>query len=79
MTEHTAIVATDGRGQVGTIQVPTPEPGPGEVLIKVDYAALIAFDTYITDSIRLSTYLGPRRCRNHYQSRKRREESARRR
>ncbi|KAF8346843.1 chaperonin 10-like protein, partial [Amanita rubescens] len=47
--EHTAIVATDGKGRIDTIQVPTPEPGPGEVLIKVDYAAFIAFDTYITD------------------------------
>jgi NADPH:quinone reductase-like Zn-dependent oxidoreductase len=47
--EHTAIVATDGKGHIDTIQVPTPKPGPGEVLIKVDYAAFIAFDTYITD------------------------------
>ncbi len=45
---HTAI-ATTAKGVVGTIQVPTAEPGSEEVLIKVDYAAMIPPDVYIAD------------------------------
>ena len=46
---HTAIVATDGKGHIDVAEFPTTAPGPGEVLIKVEYAAFIAFDTYIVD------------------------------
>lgn len=46
---HTAIAAIDGKGHVDVVQVPTTTPGPGEILIKVEYAAFISFDTYISD------------------------------
>lgn len=45
---HTAI-ATTFKGQLEAIQVPTEVPGKGEVLIKVEYAALVPFDAYVTD------------------------------
>ncbi|KAF5345133.1 hypothetical protein D9758_009676 [Tetrapyrgos nigripes] len=45
---HTAI-ATLSPGHFDAIQVPTRTPGPEEVLIKVEYASMIAFDTYIND------------------------------
>ncbi|KAF8216896.1 chaperonin 10-like protein [Mycena galopus ATCC 62051] len=48
MTTHTAIAAT-AKGQFDAIQVETEKPGAGEVLLKVAYASMIAFDTYITD------------------------------
>ncbi|KAF8182354.1 hypothetical protein BJ912DRAFT_978682 [Pholiota molesta] len=48
MSTHTAIAAT-AKGQFDAIQVPTHPPVEGEVLIKVEYAAMIAFDTYVVD------------------------------
>ncbi|KAF9002416.1 chaperonin 10-like protein [Cyathus striatus] len=48
MSTHTAI-ATTSLGQFDLVQVPTETPGEGEVLIKVEYAAMIAFDTYQND------------------------------
>ncbi|KAG6886576.1 hypothetical protein C0992_003297, partial [Termitomyces sp. T32_za158] len=48
MSTHTAVAITKP-GIIDTIQVPTSAPGTGEVLIKVDYTSLIAFDTYMTD------------------------------
>ena len=45
---HTAI-ATLALKHFDAVQVPTPTPGEGEVLIKVAYASLIAFDTYVND------------------------------
>jgi 3-methylcrotonyl-CoA carboxylase alpha subunit len=48
MTTHTAIAST-AKGQFDAIQVVTEKPGPGEVLLKVAYASMVAFDTYITD------------------------------
>ncbi|KAJ7289127.1 chaperonin 10-like protein [Mycena rebaudengoi] len=48
MSTHTAIAATS-LGEFDAIQVPTEKPGPGNVLIKVDFASMVAFDTYITD------------------------------
>ncbi|KAH9486431.1 Trans-enoyl reductase himH [Psilocybe cubensis] len=45
---HTAI-ATVSKGHFDAIQVPTELPGDGEVLIKVEYGSMIAFDTYVTD------------------------------
>lgn len=48
MPTHAAIAAL-AKGQFDAIQVETPKPSTGEVLIKVAYASMIAFDTYITD------------------------------
>ncbi|KJA26772.1 hypothetical protein HYPSUDRAFT_35919 [Hypholoma sublateritium FD-334 SS-4] len=48
MSVHTAIAAT-AKGQIDVIQVPTRAPDAGEVLLRVEYAAMIAFDTYVTD------------------------------
>ncbi|KAF9011138.1 chaperonin 10-like protein [Cyathus striatus] len=48
MSTHTAI-ATTSLGQFDFVQLPTETPGEGEVLIKVEYAAMIAFDTYQND------------------------------
>lgn len=45
---HTAIASLSLK-HFESVQVPTPAPGEGEVLIKVAYAAMIAFDTYIND------------------------------
>ncbi|KAJ6456088.1 chaperonin 10-like protein [Mycena sanguinolenta] len=48
MSTHTAIAAL-AKGKFDAIQVGTPKPGAGQVLLKVAYASMIAFDTYITD------------------------------
>lgn len=45
---HTAISSLSLK-HFDAVQVPTPTPGEGEVLIKVAYAAMIAFDTYVND------------------------------
>lgn len=45
---HTAI-ATTSKGVLDTITVLTEKPGPGEILLKTEYASMIAFDTYMTD------------------------------
>jgi len=47
-TTHTAVAVTS-KGVFDIIQVPTPVPEGDEVLIKVEYGAMIAFDTYVTD------------------------------
>lgn len=52
---HSAI-ASISKGHFDVIQVSTPAPGEGEVLIKVEYAAMIAFDTYINDMAYHSTF-----------------------
>ncbi|KAJ4464104.1 chaperonin 10-like protein [Lentinula edodes] len=52
---HTAIASLSVK-HFDTIQVPTPAPGEGEVLIKVAYAAMVAFDTYINDLGYYATY-----------------------
>ncbi|PFH46263.1 hypothetical protein AMATHDRAFT_70233 [Amanita thiersii Skay4041] len=47
---HAAIAALDGKGAVGAVQVATPTAlEAAEVMIKVEYAAMIAPDTYATD------------------------------
>ncbi|TDL19411.1 GroES-like protein [Rickenella mellea] len=46
---HTA-VATTALGVLGQIQVPTEKPGPGEVLIEIHYASLMAFDAWQVDT-----------------------------
>lgn len=48
MSHHTAI-ATTAKGEIDAIQVPTRAPGAGEVRIKIEYAGMIPFDTYVTD------------------------------
>ena len=48
MSDHTAI-ATTAKGKFDVIQVPTEAPGQGEVLLKVEYSSVAAFDTYVTD------------------------------
>lgn len=48
MSTHIAI-ATTAKGVLEQIQVSTPTPGPGEVLIHVHYTALLPFDTYQLD------------------------------
>ncbi|KAJ7463397.1 chaperonin 10-like protein [Mycena galericulata] len=48
MPTHTALAAL-AKGSFDAIQVETEKPGPGQVLIKVAYASIIPFDTYITD------------------------------
>lgn len=45
---HTAIALTQP-GIISAIEVPTLRPGPNEVLIKVEYAALIPPDAYAVD------------------------------
>ncbi|KDR68845.1 hypothetical protein GALMADRAFT_230938 [Galerina marginata CBS 339.88] len=47
MTTHTAI-ATTAKGVYGAIQVPTEQPAPDEVLIKVAYASVAGFDVYVS-------------------------------
>lgn len=48
MPSHTAVAALS-RGVFDTITVETEQPGPDQILLKTEFAALIAFDTYITD------------------------------
>jgi 3-methylcrotonyl-CoA carboxylase alpha subunit len=48
MSTHKAISAV-AKGQFDEIQVATETPGEDEVLIKVAYATMIAFDTYVVD------------------------------
>ena len=48
MPTHSA-VATTSKGKFEAIKVETPVPRENDVLIKVHYAAMIAFDTYTTD------------------------------
>lgn len=48
MAMHKAI-ATTSKGVLEEISLPTPTPGPGEVLIQVHYAGMIPFDTYQLD------------------------------
>lgn len=48
MSTHKAIAAT-AKGQFDEIQFPTRAPDLDEVLIKVAYASMIAFDTYVVD------------------------------
>ncbi|KAG8992384.1 hypothetical protein FRB90_001024 [Tulasnella sp. 427] len=37
------------KGVLGQVKIPTRSPGPDEILIKVDYAALSAFDGHVID------------------------------
>ncbi|KAK0434020.1 chaperonin 10-like protein [Armillaria borealis] len=48
MSTHVAIAAI-AKGHFDEIHVPTEKPQHGEVLLKVEYASMVAFDTYITD------------------------------
>ncbi|KAG6825720.1 hypothetical protein H0H92_002709 [Tricholoma furcatifolium] len=48
MSAHNAVAITKPH-TIDTIQVATPSPQENEVLIKVEYASLIPFDTYMSD------------------------------
>lgn len=48
MSTHSAIVVTSP-GKIDAIQVQTETPGEGEILLKVEYSSMIAFDTYMVD------------------------------
>lgn len=52
MSTHTA-VATTAEGVVDTLQVPTEEPQEDEVLIKVEYSAVIPPEVYMVDKGKL--------------------------
>ncbi|KAI0027934.1 GroES-like protein [Vararia minispora EC-137] len=49
MSSHTAIVARALGGPLEAISVPTPAPGPGEVLVRVEWASATPFDNWLTD------------------------------
>ncbi|KAK0466201.1 chaperonin 10-like protein [Desarmillaria tabescens] len=48
MSTHVAIAAV-AKGQFDEVHVPTQKPQQGEVLLKAEYASMVAFDTYVTD------------------------------
>jgi hypothetical protein len=48
MSTHTAI-ATTALGVVSAIEVETPTPGLMDLLVKIDYAPIIALDVYTND------------------------------
>ena len=48
MSTHTAI-ATTSLNVVESIELPTPSPDANEVLVEMNYGAMIAFDTYQVD------------------------------
>ncbi|KAF8216947.1 hypothetical protein K438DRAFT_1748085 [Mycena galopus ATCC 62051] len=48
MSTHTAIAGL-AKGKFEAIQVKTPNPGAGQILLKIEYASMMPFDTYITD------------------------------
>ncbi|KAJ7698970.1 chaperonin 10-like protein [Mycena rosella] len=48
MSTHTAIAAL-AKGKFDAIEVETESPSAGHVLVKVEFASMIAFDSYITD------------------------------
>jgi len=48
MSTHSAVAIT-AKGVVDAIQVPTKKPGSGEILLKVEYASLMAFDVFQAD------------------------------
>ncbi|KIM70028.1 hypothetical protein SCLCIDRAFT_101364 [Scleroderma citrinum Foug A] len=47
---HTAI-ATIAKGVVESVQFPTSEPGPEEVVVKVAYSAIVAPDVYMVEGV----------------------------
>ena len=49
MSQSHKAIATTAKGVVEEISVPTTELGPGEVRIRVDYAAAIPLDAYQVD------------------------------
>ncbi|KAI0704270.1 chaperonin 10-like protein [Cytidiella melzeri] len=48
MPTHRAVAAT-AKGVLEQVDLPTPKPAHGEVLIELAYAVLIAFDAYQLD------------------------------
>ena len=55
MATHTAIAAT-AQSVLSEITLPTPKPGAGEVVIRMQYAALVPFDTYQLDKAYYATW-----------------------
>ncbi|KAG2155751.1 hypothetical protein DEU56DRAFT_868136 [Suillus clintonianus] len=54
MTSKTHLAfASTAVGVTSVIEIPTPSPGPGEVMVNVAYSAVIPLDTYMTDYGRL--------------------------
>lgn len=49
MSKTHIAIATTALGELDAIQVPTERPGAEEVLIKVEYAAMIPADNYRMD------------------------------
>lgn len=49
MTQTHTAIATTAKGVVDAIPHSTSTPAREEVLIKVEYASLMAFDTYVAD------------------------------
>ena len=49
MSQVHKAIATTARNVVEEITVPTEKPGPDEVLVRVDYAGTIPFDSYQVD------------------------------
>jgi Zn-dependent alcohol dehydrogenase len=50
MSTHAAVVTTSTRGPLEIIQVPTPEPGVGEVQVRVEWTASTPLDLHQNDS-----------------------------
>ncbi|MBD0745982.1 NADP-dependent oxidoreductase [Streptomyces sp. CBMA152] len=46
-----AVAVQTFRAEPELVQLPKPEPGPGEVLVKIDYAALNPFDWQVADGL----------------------------
>lgn len=51
MSNHRAIAITSP-GIIDVVNLPTPTPAGNEVLIEVQYTALIPFDTYQIDNLK---------------------------
>lgn len=50
MSTHAAVVTASIRGPLEIIQVPTPEPGVGEVQVRVEWTASTPLDLHQNDS-----------------------------
>ena len=55
MSTYTTI-ATTALGHLEAVQNEIPEPGDGQVLIKVEYATLTPFDVYVVDRAFVAQY-----------------------
>lgn len=48
MSTHSAIAVVHP-GKIDALCVRTEHPGVGEILLKVEYSSMVAFDTYMAD------------------------------